>query len=64
LKGYNRILKPVSNWLKGELGDSLDLLLAGYHRIVMEEYLAGTVPVLYTKEGLKSAGFPVEGDEQ
>ena len=49
--------------LKGELGDALDLLLAGYHHIVMEEYLAETVPSLYTKEGLEKAGFPAEGDE-
>ncbi len=63
LKGNNRVLKPVSNWLKGELGDALDLLLAGYHHIVMEEYLAETVPSLYTKEGLEKAGFPAEGDE-
>ena len=63
LKGNDRVLKPVSNWLKGELGDALDLLLAGYHHIVMEEYLAETVPSLYTKEGLEKAGFPAEGDE-
>ena len=63
LKGYNRVLKPVRNWLKGELGEELDLLLAGYHRIMQEEYLSESVPVLYTKEGLEMAGFPAEGEE-
>ncbi len=58
LEGYNRVLKPISSWLKGEFNDELDLLLAGYHHIMMEEYLKRTVPVLYTKEGLKLAGFP------
>lgn len=57
LSSYNRLLKPVSNWLKGEFGDGVDLLLAGYHHIMMEEYLSRAVPVLYTKEGLKKAGF-------
>ena len=63
LKGYNRVLKPISSWLKGEFNDELDLLLAGYHHIMTDEYLKSTVPVLYTKEGLKLAGFPAEGDE-
>jgi hypothetical protein len=63
LKGINRVLMPISNWLKGELGDELDLLLAGYHHIMLEEYLSQIVPVLYTKEGLKLAGFPVEEEE-
>jgi len=58
LEGYNRVLKPISSWLKGEFNDELDLLLAGYHHIMMEEHLKRTVPVLYTKEGLKLAGFP------
>ena len=63
LKGNNRVLKPISNWLKGELGDDLVLLLSGYHHIMLEEYLSATVPVLYTKEGLNLAGFPADGDE-
>ena len=63
LKGYNRVLKPVSNWLKGELLDDVDLFLAGYHHIIMEEYLAQTFPVLYLKEWMEKAGFPAEGDE-
>ena len=63
LTGFNRLLKPISNWLKGELGDDLVLMLSGYHHIMMEEYLSRTVPALYTKEGLKMAGFPAEGVE-
>ena len=62
LEGYNRVLKPISSWLKGEFDDELDLLLAGYHHIMTEEYLKSTVPVLYTKEGLKLGGF--SGEEQ
>lgn len=63
LKGYNRLLKPISNWFKGELAEELDLLLAGYHHIMMEEYLGRTIPVLYTREGLRLGGFAVEGEE-
>ena len=60
LKGINRVLKIISNWLKGEFGDDLCLLLAGYHRILLEEELTKTKPFLYTNEGLMLAGFPTE----
>lgn len=60
LEGYNRMLKPISSWLKGEFNDELDLLLAGYHHIMTEEYLKSTVPILYTNEELKLAGFTSE----
>ena len=64
LSGYNRLLKPISSWIKGELGDGLDLLLAGYHRIMMEEYLSAAVPVMCIKERLKLAGFPADEEKQ
>ncbi len=57
LTGPNRVLKPISNWIKGELGDDLCLLLAGYHHILTEEHLARTIPKMYSDEGLKLAGI-------
>ena len=60
LTGINRVLKIISNWLKGEFSDDLCLLLAGYHRILLEEVLAKTTPLMYTSEGLVSAGFPIK----
>ena len=60
LVGANRVLKPISAWLKGEFGDDICLLLSSYHHILLEEELSRTVPVFYTKEGLRKAGFPVE----
>lgn len=66
LTGINRVLQIISNWLKGEFGDDLCLLLAGYHRILLEEVLAQTVPRMYLPEGLKLAGFPTDknGEEK
>ena len=60
LTGIDRVLKIISNWLKGKFGDDLCLLMAGYHRILMEEVLAKTTPLMYTSEGLALAGFPTE----
>ena len=60
LMGIDRVLKIISNWLKGNFGDDLCLLLAGYHRILIEEVLAKTTPLMYTSEGLALAGFPTE----
>lgn len=60
LTGINRVLKIISNWLNGEFGDDLCLLLAGYHRILLEEVFAETVPRMYLPEGLKLAGFPTD----
>ena len=60
LTGINRVLKIISNWLKGEFGDDLCLLLAGYHRILLEEELSKTTPLSYLNEGLMLAGFPAE----
>ena len=63
LTGTDRVLKVISNWLKGEFGDDLCLLLAGYHRIMMEEYLSTTTPVMYTYEGLRLAGFSKDNNK-
>ncbi len=57
LKGIDRCLKPISAYLKGDLGDDLALLLAAYHRILTEEMYKKTMPLMYTKEGLREAGL-------
>ena len=57
LTGCNRPLKPVSSWLKGELGDDVALLVAAYHRIMMEEVLSRTFPNMITEERLRLAGL-------
>jgi hypothetical protein len=62
LYGVERVLKPISNWLKGEFGDDLCLLLAAYHWIMSGASVSEMKPAGYTKEGLKLAGFPVEED--
>ena len=58
LKGHERALNAVSSWLKGEFGDDIALVLAAYHRIMLEEVLADTLPTLYTKEAMRKAGLP------
>ena len=60
LKGVERALGLISNWLKDKFGDEVDLLMAGYHHIMLEEMLAKSTPVLYTDEALKLAGFEVD----
>lgn len=37
LKGIDRILKPLSDWLKGECGDDISQVLSEYYRIMKEE---------------------------
>ncbi len=60
LTGMNRLLIPVSNWLKGKFGKWIDLPLAGYHQILTEEMLAKAAPCGILEEYLKLAGLPVE----
>ena len=61
LIGMQRLLIPVSNWLKGKFGcNSFDLVLAGYHQILTEEMLAKAAPMGITNEALRLAGFSVE----
>jgi len=56
LDGKKRILKAISNYLKGKI--SLELLLAAYHTILTEEWAKDTRPWNITKEGLNLAGIP------
>ncbi len=60
LKGVERALGLISNWLKGKFGDEVDLLMAGYHHIMLEEMLVRSTPSLYTDEALRLAGFKVD----
>lgn len=56
LNGKRRILKAISNYLKGEI--SLELLLAAYHTILTEEWAKDTRPCNVSEEGLNLAGIP------
>lgn len=59
LQGIYRALLPIQAWLKGELGDDVCLMLAAYHRVLLEEELAQTVPTAYMKDQLKRIGIDV-----
>ena len=60
LSGVERVLNPISKWLKGEFGDDLCLLLSAYHQIMSDVAVSKMIPAGFTKEGLKLAGFPVK----
>ena len=57
LTGCYRALKPVSSWIKGELGEDVALLVAAYHRIMVEEEMSRSFPNMITEEGLRLAGL-------
>ena len=59
VQGIYRALLPLQAWLKGELRDDVCLLLAAYHRVILEEYLAKTVPTTYMKDQMKKIGIDV-----
>lgn len=63
LSGINGILEVVSSWIKGEFGDDLCLLLAGYQRFLLEHIYRKTCPALYSRETLQSAGIRVNDDK-
>ena len=63
LSGINGILEVVSHWIKGEFGDDLCLLLAGYQRFLLEHIYRKTCPALYSRETLQSAGIRVNDDK-
>ena len=58
LDGKKRILKAISNYLKGNI--SLELLLAAYHTILTEEWSKDTSPRNITDKGLILAGLKGE----
>lgn len=58
LEGENRVLKPMSEFLKGNCG--IELLLNSYAYLLLEEYgrsLWEKYTAAYTEEGLKTAGI-------
>lgn len=59
LTGKRRVLRAISNYLKGDI--SLDLLLNAYHTVIAEEQARDTRPWNITKEGLELAGIPERG---
>ena len=63
LSGVERVLQPISNWLKGEFGDDLCLLLSAYHQIMSDVAVSKMTPAGFTKDSLKLAGFPVEDED-
>lgn len=64
LTGINRLLIPVSNYLKGKLDKNcLDIVMAGYHQILTEEKLVQVTPRGILNEYLEMAGFRV-GEEE
>ena len=55
LTGKWRILKAMSNFLKGNIDEGL--LVCAYHQILMEEFAKDNMPICYTDEGLELAGL-------
>ena len=55
LIGKKRILKALSNYLKGKI--DIELFSTAYQRILLEEQLKDTMPNCFTDEGLRLAGI-------
>lgn len=55
LVGKKRILKALSNYLKGKI--DIELFSTAYQRILLEEQLKDTMPNCFTDEGLRLAGI-------
>lgn len=55
LTGKRRVLKALSNHIKGEIDDAL--FARAYHQILCEEYAEEMIPRSYTMEGLSLAGI-------
>ena len=55
LVGKRRVLKALSNYLKGEI--EIELFALAYRRILLEEELKDSMPNWYLEEGLRLAGL-------
>ena len=55
LTGKLRILKAMSNFLKGNISE--ELLMCAYHQILMQEHAKDSMPNWYTDEGMELAGL-------
>ncbi len=60
LTGINRTLVAISNFMKGEIEETL--LLNAYRTILLEEYAKKTRPHWYTHEGMVLAGLEEDGN--
>ena len=58
LTGRRRILKALSNFLKGEI--DVVLFARAYHQILLEEAAKDCVPRGYDDEGMRLAGLKEE----
>lgn len=54
LTGKRRILKALSNFVKGEI--DVELMCRAYHYLMCDEYTKDSIPRGFTDEGLKLAG--------
>ena len=54
-KGFQRIIKALSNYEKGLIND--ELLMHAYHQILSEERAKYDIPYFFTEEGLELAGI-------
>lgn len=53
--GKRRILKALSNYVKGKI--DIALMLKAYRKIITDEYAAAAMPKAYTEEGMILAGL-------
>ena len=54
LTGKRRILKALSNFIKGKI--DIELMCRAYHYLMCDEYMKDSIPRVFTDEGLKLAG--------
>lgn len=62
LSGKKRLLKAMSNYLKGEI--DAELLMLASHQIITEENIKEARPLWFTKEGMELAGMGDEEDKK
>lgn len=55
LTGKKRILKALSNFVKGEI--DVEFLCRAYHSLMCDEYTKDSIPCDFTDEDLKLAGI-------
>ncbi len=60
-KGFQRIIKALSNYEKGLIND--ELLMHAYHQILSEERAKNDIPCFYTHEGLELAGINIDKND-
>ena len=58
LKGRHRLIKLISNYLKGLLGE--EILIMAYHQILSEIRAKRDISCLFAQESLELAGVNVD----